>query len=390
MSEILIYSEKLLKNFESLQDINSNVEVGIVVKSNGYSHDTSNIIKILKEHSNYFFVNNINEAVNLNSDFDLFNLNKEVHVMYTFLEEDLEILEIFPNIIFNICDLNALQIACNFAKKYNEKLNFIYSKSKIELNINYKRIKFNLNIDTGMGTLGIQPEELMQVISILKDYENFVEIHCVNTHFASADELNNNYYYAQIETFKKCLDLLNDFAINFNLISYHNSASLIRNEFTLTEYNKPIVARVGIALYGYYPSDDIKNKFLDSVPLTPIMKWIGKVISIKELDTGKKVGYGSTFTTLNKTTLAIVNVGYADGYSRLNSNISHVYINDFIYPVVGRIRMNLFHVDITSASKHSPIKVNDNVELINELITADVIAKQNKTINYEVLTRINP
>jgi alanine racemase len=384
MSDILIDFNKLKKNLTKLRSIDPSVNVGAVIKANAYSHIGTELIKVLKESVEYYFVGTCDEAFNLACDFSFEEVDKQIMVMYSFTEEDLELLDVFNNIIYNISDLHALNLAVNYAKQINEKLRFIINKKKIKFNIQTKKIKFNLNIDSGMHFLGIKPEELNEVIHILKTNQDYLSIFAVNTHFATADELEgSNYYHDQIEVFKRALNELTENKVDFEAISYHNSASLIRNEYSFEEFNKLNIARIGIAMYGYYPSKEIEDNF-KSIKLEPILTWSSTIISTKILQEGEKIGYGSSFNCLSETKIGIVPIGYYEGYSRNNSNLGHVIIGNKTYPVVGRVRMNMIAIDITT----SDVKIGDKVKLINSVITANHIAKDTGTINYEVLTNI--
>jgi alanine racemase len=384
MSDLQIDFNKLKRNLKKLRSIDTRVNVGAVIKANAYSHISTELIKVLKESVEHYFVGTCDEAFNLACDFSFEEVDKQIMVMYTFTEEDLELLDVFNNIVFNICDLNALKLAINYAKQINEKLRFIINKKKIKFNIQTKKIKFNLNIDSGMHFLGIKPEELAEVIKTLKANQDYLSIFAVNTHFATADELETStYYHDQVEVFKRALNELIDNKVDFEAISYHNTASLIRNEYSFEEFKKQNIARIGIGMYGYYPSKEIEDKY-SSVKLEPILTWSSKIISTKELNEGDKIGYGSSYTCTTKTKIGIIPIGYYEGYSRTNSNLGRVIIGNKTYPVIGRVRMNMIAIDITS----SDVKIGDKAKLMNSLITANDIANDTGTINYEVLTNI--
>ncbi len=384
MSDLQIDYNKLKQNLIKLRSVDTSVNIGAVIKSNAYSHISSELIKVLKESVEHYFVGTCDEAFNLACDFSFEEIDKHIMVMYTFTKEDLELLDVFNNIVFNICDINALNLAVNYAKQINEKLQFIINKKKIKFNIQTKKIKFNLNIDSGMHFIGIKPDELDQVIGILKTNQDYLSIYAVNTHFATADELEpSTYYHNQVEVFKRALNDLVSNQINFDAISYHNTASLIRNEHSFEEFNKQNIARIGIGMYGYYPSKEIEDKY-KSLKLEPILTWASTIISTKILQEGEKIGYGSSFTCLAETKIGIIPIGYYEGYARTNSNIGHVIIGNKTYPVVGRVRMNMIAVDITT----SDVKIGDEVKIMNAIITASRIANDTGTITYEVLTNI--
>ena len=145
--------------------------------------------------------------------------------------------------------------------------------------------------------------------------------------------------------------------------------------------------RLGLSLYGLYPSLKAKNK----IKLKPALSWYTKIIQLRDLPKNTKIGYGGTYTTKRKTKLAIIPVGYWDGYDRLFSNQAQVIIHNKKCPIRGRICMNLSMVDVTNIKG---VKTGDKVVLIgkskNQEITADDLARWAQTINYEIVTRINP
>ena len=384
MSDIQIDFNKLKRNLLKLGSIDQAVNIGAVIKANAYGHISAELIKVLKDQVDHYFVGTCDEAFNLACDFSFEEINKHIMVMYTFTQEDLELLDVFNNIVFNICDLDSLNLAVEYSKQINEKLRYIINKKKMKFNIQNKKIKFNLNIDSGMHFLGIKPEELGEVINILRTNKDYISIFAVNTHFATADELETSlYYHDQVEVFKRALNDLVDNNIDFEAISYHNTASLIRNQYSFEEFKKQNIARIGIGMYGYYPSKEIENKY-SSIKLEPVLTWSSKIISTKLLEKGDKIGYGNDYTCKGKTKIGIIPIGYFEGYSRINSNKGTVAINKKLYPVVGRIRMNMMAIDITD----SDVKTGDKVIIMNSIRTADDIAKDTNTINYEVLTNI--
>ena len=146
------------------------------------------------------------------------------------------------------------------------------------------------------------------------------------------------------------------------------------------------MVRVSIGLYGLWPFPRLRN-----VELKPVLSWKTRIIQLKELHSGAFVGYGHTYQTKRKTLLAILPVGYYEGYDRKLGNSGEVLINGKRCKVLGRVCMNLIMVDVTNLKN---VKVGDQAILIGrqgkQEITADELAQKIGTINYEVVTRINP
>ncbi len=155
------------------------------------------------------------------------------------------------------------------------------------------------------------------------------------------------------------------------------------------------ILRIGISAYGYWPSKQTYVSYLEKheqpICLKPVLSWYAKVAQVKPLKKGFSVGYGLTYKTYNKAKIIIVPVGYYDGYDRKLSNISQVIVNGQTAPVRGRICMDMFMVEVTHISH---VKQGMPVTLIGgngaERITADYLADLTGSINYEILSRINP
>lgn len=148
------------------------------------------------------------------------------------------------------------------------------------------------------------------------------------------------------------------------------------------------MVRAGIIIYGLYPSDEVRCK--DELPLTPALELVSHVAYVKEVDAGFTVSYGSTYTTTGRTKIATIPVGYGDGYPRALSNKGRVLINGTYAPIIGRVCMDQFMVDVTNVPN---CKQGDEVVLIgrqgeNE-ISVDEVARDADTINYEIICGIN-
>ena len=202
------------------------------------------------------------------------------------------------------------------------------------------------------------------------------------THFATSDEADKAFTKLQAERFSHFKNLLE--ARNIDVKIYHcaNSGAIMQHgEFSFD------MMRAGIILYGLYPSAEVDKSVLDLIPVMELKSHVAFVKSIKK---GDSVSYGRTFTADKDMKLATIPVGYADGYLRLLSNKGRVIINGSYAPIVGRICMDQFMVDV---SHIEDVKKGDEVVLIgkqNELsVSADEIARLTDTINYEVICNIS-
>jgi alanine racemase len=146
------------------------------------------------------------------------------------------------------------------------------------------------------------------------------------------------------------------------------------------------MVRPGIATYGLHPSDEVNKRIVD---LKPVMTLKSKIIHLKRVPPGFNISYGITFQTKNRTTIATVPVGYADGFNRLLSSRGHMLVHGQRVPIVGRVCMDLTMLDVGGISG---VEIEDEVvvfgQQVNETISADEIASSLDTINYEIVSTI--
>jgi alanine racemase len=244
-------------------------------------------------------------------------------------------------------------------------------------------VSVHLKVDVGMGRLGVLPAEVESYVSLIRRLP-FLSLSGLLSHFPVADEpgasaltreqlLDFNNILARLKT-KKAEPLVTHIA---------NSAALIYFPESHLDMIRP-----GISLYGYYP-DASPARAKTAAPilqLQPVMSFKTRVIQIKELDPGCGISYGHTFVTRRKSRIAVLPVGYADGYLRKLSNRAEVLIGGRRAPVCGRVCMNATMVDITDLP---PVHIGDEAVLMGQqgdaVISADEIAKWMETISYEVL-----
>lgn len=238
-----------------------------------------------------------------------------------------------------------------------------------------KNVKINIKVDTGMRRIGFEADEngadTVAKIAALKG----IKINGVFTHFATADSLDKSFTCEQYAKFEKFIELCKDRGVEFKHVTCDNTAAAIEMPNTAkTE------VRIGIGLYGYYPSDEVKR----DIELTPAMTIKTHIVSVKEIDEGQSVGYGRTFTASRKTRLATIPIGYADGYPRLLSNKGYVLIGGQKAPIIGNVCMDMFMVDITDIDARD----GDEVIAMGVGVDADTIAKMCDTISYEIICGI--
>lgn len=256
-----------------------------------------------------------------------------------------------------------------------------------------KRVKIHIKIDTGMGRLGILPDRLRayrkngtSAGSALHEVESIVRLpglepEGIFTHFSMADSSDKSFSKSQFEIFMEFIDSLRKKGIEFGIKHAANSAGIIDMPETHLD-----MVRAGIAMYGLYPSEEVKK---NKVSLSPAMSLKSVVIHLKDVSSGFKVSYGATYETKKPTTIATVPVGYADGYSRLLSSCGYMVVCGQRAPIAGRVCMDLTMLDVGDIPG---VKTGDEVVVFGKqgeaAVTVDEIAAITGTINYEVVSSL--
>jgi alanine racemase len=242
-------------------------------------------------------------------------------------------------------------------------------------------VPVHVKVDTGMSRYGLMPPEVVGFLQALGGLPG-VFLEGLFTHFATADWADQTYVRQQLAVFNGVLIAAHQAGFTIPVVHAANSAAAMR----LPEAHFNAV-RPGVAIYGMEPSSEWPPVF----EIHPALTLKSKVSRVRELPTGAGVSYGRTFITQRPTTVALVPVGYGDGYHRILSNKASVLIHGQRAPMLGRVCMDQFVVDI---SHISGIKQDDEVVLVGrqgqERIRAEEVAAQAGTINYEVTTSLLP
>ena len=244
-----------------------------------------------------------------------------------------------------------------------------------------KTVNMHIKVDTGMGRIGFlsSPKSIEEVKKIAE--LPHINMEGIFTHFSTADEEDVSYTKNQWSIFEGFLKELSEVGIDLPMIHAANSAATMCHSYTHLN-----VVRPGIILYGYYPSDFLKDKVID---LKPAMTLKSQVVHVKELPEGHYVGYGRKYYTHQKTKIATIPIGYADGYSKRLSNKGRVLIRGEYAHIVGNICMDQFMVDV---SHIKDVRVEDEVVIFgvqqDKYIPIEEIAEALGTINYEIMCMI--
>lgn len=245
-----------------------------------------------------------------------------------------------------------------------------------------KPAKIHIKIDTGMGRIGFltRGESIAEIVEI--NSLPYIEITGIYTHLAESDSSDKSYAKQQFEKFMNFIKKIEAKGVVPPIKHVSNSGAII----DLPEFDLDMV-RAGIILYGLKPSGEVN---FTRIQLQPVLQWKSYLSFVKTLGKGESIGYGRAFVTKQKTAVGTVPIGYADGFSRSLGNCGKVLVKGQIAPIIGRICMDQFMVDLSGVE--AP-EMGDEVVLIGnqggEAISAEEVAALRNTINYEVLCNIS-
>ncbi len=245
----------------------------------------------------------------------------------------------------------------------------------------------HLKIDSGMGRLGVSLEELPKFCRMIRESSQVV-LEGVSTHLASSEILDSPQTEEQIVTFERALSIVRDSGLKPSLVHVDNTGGLLARPETWKNMVRP-----GIALYGYTLRQSRGGKTATggpALPLRPALSWRSRIVSIRAFEAGQPLGYNGSYVTTGPARIAVLPVGYADGYRRGLSNRGRVIVRNSYAPIVGNISMDLTLIDVT----HLPsVEVGEDVLLIGSSgslkVDAMEIAEHCGTIPYEILCGIS-
>lgn len=240
-----------------------------------------------------------------------------------------------------------------------------------------QKAKVHIKVDTGMGRIGITPdEEGLEFVRFLMGHPE-LEVEGIFTHFAKSDEEDKTSAYHQLALFQNFIDRIQtELGLTIPVKHCSNSAAILE----MPQANMDMV-RAGITTYGLYPSEEVSK---DIVPLRAAMSLYSHIVYCKTIHAGQSVSYGGLFTAQKDTRVATIPVGYGDGYPRSLSGKGYVLIRGKKAPILGRVCMDQFMVDI---SEIPVVMEGDKVTLLGvdgtERITAEELGELSGRFNYE-------
>lgn len=343
-------------NLESMKkNIAKDTKIIAVIKTDGYGHGAVPIAQEIEDYE-YLFgyaVATSDEAMQLRKN----GIKKPLLILgYTFEESYEELIE------------NEVRMAV-----------FKYDMAK-EISDAAVRLKKNaiihIKADTGMSRIGIKPDrsgaDLVKQIAALPN----ITVEGIFTHFAKADETDKTATYEQIRKFNEINALIESRGVKIPIKHCSNSAGIVE----IKEANMDVV-RAGITLYGLWPSDEVDKTIIN---LKPVLSLKSKIVYIKEIEAGTSISYGGTFTAGKIIRVATIPVGYGDGYPRSLSNKGYVLIRGKKAPILGRVCMDQFMVDVSDITEAKEL---DEVTLVGESegarLTVEEVGGISGRFNYE-------
>jgi len=339
----------LIHNLQRVKTLAPTSHIMSVIKANGYGHGAVEVAKALSA-SDAFAVARLTEAIQL----------RESGVQHPIV-----ILEgVNSEADLKCAADNSFSLVFHYPSQIELLKNTVLSKP---LTLCW------LMLETGMHRLGLNDEDASIAIEVLSTNVNISGSVGIMSHYANADIQEDPRNQHQLE-------LVRAFASQHQLtISMANSAAILSSLESITDWLRP-----GLMLYGISP---FSNKSAAELGLKSVMQLCSQIIAIHTLERGDQVGYGGDWIAQQETRIAIVDIGYGDGYSRQLSNVGMVLLQEQLFPVIGRVSMDMIAIDVTAINK---VNVGDEVILWGEdLLTVENVALQANTIPYELVCQLN-
>ncbi len=343
-------------NFEAIKGLLANSGAGImaVVKSNAYGHGMLEVSQVLEKAGAWGFgISETEEAAILREG----GIAAPILLMSGLPPEaEKEVLDLdLISGITDVASLNRLESASGARDR---------------------TCRIHLKVDTGMGRMGFSPDELLEVVKDLGRWPH-LRPEGLYSHLSSADDPLDPFNKMQLDSFAAILKEVKALGWDPPVVHLANSAGLIH--FPSAHYS---LVRPGLAIYGSYPGPQSRKV----IELQAAMSFRSRIVAVRHLPEGSSVSYGHSFYTKRPSRIAVVPVGYDDGYQRSLSNRSWVLIRGRRCPVVGRICMKAFMADVSMLDE---IRPGEEVVLLgkqgNGAITVEELAQWGSTISYEIL-----
>lgn len=313
LNKIEVSRRDLLHNYHYLSSLDKRIKIAPVVKSNGYGHGIANVAKVLDSLNNPFFcVDSLFEAYELQKA----HIKTPILVMGYTNPENFKIKKLpFSFAVFDLDSakvLNKFQPGCGV----------------------------HIFVDTGMRREGITVEELPEFLLQIKQLSN-IKIEGLMSHLASSSGKNDPLFLAQIKEYKKAKEICREMKVYPKWFHIAATGSIINPETLPIIAGISNLARAGLALYGFSSTTFDKN-------LKPVLNLTTKIIQIKKVKKGEKIGYEGTYTAGKDLTIGVLPIGYYDGVDRRLSNKGIFLVDNIQCPILGRVSMNINIIDVSN------------------------------------------
>lgn len=368
-STIELDQTALNNNIAFLQEQFKDTRISSVVKSNAYGHGLNEFINMAgKCGINHFSVFSSGEARKVKK---YLSFPADIMIMGWINDNDLEWI-ITNKIDVFIFDFERFQKLIDLSKRLSIAA------------------RIHIDIETGMNRTGFSKKDIGKLINILITNKEHYEFRGLCTHFAGAESITN---YKRINEQINSFNRIHKRFIKNNLVpeTRHTACSAAALSYPKTQFD---MVRIGILQYGLWPSKETLIQFLSKKniqinPLRQILSWKSAIMSIKDVKIGEFISYGTSYLAQKETRIAIIPIGYAQGYSRNLSNQGRVIINGQRTAVIGMVNMNMLLVDVTTLDS---VQLGDEVILIGKQaelsITVSSFSEFSDQLNYELLTRL--
>jgi len=350
-----------VKQFRAL--VKKGTKIAGVIKANAYGHGDKEVAKILAPYVNYFQINSVEELEGLRK------VTKKPILLLGYVGKNDLVRAMKLGCILSVFDFHHALLINEIARTLGKKQ------------------KVHVAVDSHLGREGFLPSDLEKVLPEFQKMKNLL-IDGVYSHFANIEDTTDfSHAQKQIDTYTKACAILRVYGYK-NLYTHISATSGVLAYEKGNGFNH--IVRVGLGLYGLWPSEALQKKYHGKITLKPVIRWVTHIAQVKTLPKGHSIGYGLTYITKKPTTIAVIPQGYSNGLSRTLSNRGEVLIGGMRAPILGRVAMNMFVVDV---SKIKDVQPEDEVVILGwqgkDEIRAEELALKT-TINYEIVTRISP
>jgi alanine racemase len=357
LTKIEIKTQTLLNNLQLIRNaIPTNSKICFPVKANAYGHGLIRIGQITQKYVDYFGVSCLNEGIILKKN----GITKPIIVFGAFSAE-----------LISGFIKHQLEITISSQLKAQQVIQYCQK--------NNTKAKVHLKVDTGMNRVGVKPDTAMKLIKFMAQHSAYLEMVGIYSHLVSSEIANDELTLNQLQVFKTVTDFAKQY--NPNVICHIANSGAVCNYLQ----SHLDMVRPGIMTYGYLPTPNCSNPFLNQI--SPCLSLKSKVIYSKIVKKDTGISYNHTYKANEDTKIITIAIGYGDGYRRSLSNKSYVLLHGKKYKVCGNICMDMLMVDIGANGNG---RVGDEVVLIGkqqgEEITLSNLAQMCDTITYELLT----